>query len=122
MSLGGAYATDGSKRVTVVDGSSRVPLVNGDGTLNIILSDGTRGGIQHTCGAIRVTVYTSGVPTFYANDGSIYISESPYTLGTLAITIITGSLSGGDTNGILLRDGSSFLLLRDGSSHLLMGY
>lgn len=122
MSLGGAYASDGSLRVTVVDGSSSVPLRNADGSLNVILSDGTRGGVYHTCGALRVTVYSSGVPSYYASDGSMYVKDSPYTIDIIKVTVITGSLSSGDTNGILLRDGSSFLLLRDATSHLLLGH
>lgn len=92
--MAGRYASDGSINVTVVSGSSITGLNALDGSLNVILSPGTLVGLHHPCGAMYVTLVSSGIHGYYAADGSMNIAVSPYTsTGATRVTVVSGSLS-----------------------------
>lgn len=94
--MSGLYAPDGSINVTVVNGSTYTGLFAPDGSWNVVKADGSHFGYYHPCGAILVTVATSGPSSSHAPDGSIYVEETPYTYsGALRVTVVSGSLSGG---------------------------
>lgn len=94
--MSGFYAADGSWRVSVVDGTTRTGRYAADNSLNIIASDGlSPHGRTHRCGAMYVTVAPSGYHGINAPDGSLYVSESPYTNKGQHVTVVSGSLSGG---------------------------
>lgn len=90
-------AGDGSLNVTVVDGTELTGLFAADGSMNVYQSDGaTLGARYHPCGAIRVTVSnTTDNPSgqYHVPDGSLYVSESPYTDGGQPVTVVTGSFT-----------------------------
>jgi hypothetical protein len=93
----GFYAADGSMNVTVVDGVSYTGLYAADGSINVIKSTGlVYVGAYHPCGAWWVTL--SPTPSTYPNpvrapDGSLNVSESPYTNGGQRVTVVSGSLT-----------------------------
>lgn len=90
----GVHAQDGSFRVTVVDGSTYVGTYASDGSLNVkVRSDEI--GYYDQSGAMLVTVRSSAGAGIYAQDGSLYVSESPYVYGSQRVTVVSGSLSGG---------------------------
>lgn len=94
----GYYAADGSMNVTVVAGSSYTGLHAADGSINVILAPGgSYVGAYHPCGAYYVTV-APAAPTrpnpIKAPDGSMNVSETPYTNGGQRVTVVSGSLSG----------------------------
>lgn len=96
----GVTAADGSVNVTVVDGTLYTGLYAADGSYNVVVSDGsTFTGYIHPCGGLNVVVYTSGQPTRYTPSGGLYVSESPYTPGTVPVTVVSGSL---DANALTL--------------------
>jgi len=91
------YAADGSWNVTVVDGSTYTGLYAADQSLNVIKSDGsTYVGSYHPCGAQYVSTNTSGLVSFYAPDGSIYVTNTgmPSTDQGQPVTVVSGSLFG----------------------------
>ncbi len=98
------YAADGSMNVTVVDGLSYTGLHAADGSINVILASGlTYVGAYHPCGAWWVTV--APTPSTYPNpirapDGSLNVSETPYTNGGQRVTVVSGSLTPGGGAGI----------------------
>lgn len=101
MAWNGWYATDGSMNVTVVSGSSLTGTMAADGSVNVIASPGnTWAGAYHPCGALYVTVQTSGQSSIRAPDGSLNISQSSYQEGTQPVTVVSGSFGGG--NGALV--------------------
>lgn len=90
----GVYAADGSFRVTVVDGTTYVGTYAPDGSLNVkVRSDET--GYYDQSGAMLVTVKSVASASLYTNNGSIYVSTSPYVHGSVRVTVVSGSLSGG---------------------------
>lgn len=86
-------AADGSYNVTVVDGEDLVGLFAIDGSMNVVISDEELGAIYHPSGAIRVTVAGAGQVPYYAPDGSLYVTESPYETGGTKVTVVAGSLT-----------------------------
>ena len=93
--MSGLYAADGSINVTVVDGLSYTGLYAADGSYNVVSVDGsTYTGVMAECGAYNVIPFTSGTPMLFAPCGAFYVTESPYTLGTMRVTVVSGSLSG----------------------------
>jgi hypothetical protein len=92
------YAADGSMNVTVVSGASYTGLYAPDGSINVIKAPGgTYVGAYHPCGAWWVNV--AGSPSVGANplrnvDGSLNVSEPPYTNGGMKVTVVSGSLGG----------------------------
>lgn len=95
--MSGIYAADGSFNVTVVDGTSYTGVMAADGSYNVIKSPGNAEvGAYHPCGAYWVTL-TDGSKTGYrAPDGSLYITDSPYTLnGAAKVTVVSGTLHPG---------------------------
>lgn len=95
--MSGYYAADGSMNVTVVSGTAGTGLYASDGSINVVKSPGTGTGIvgtYHPCGALWVTVATSGGHPLRAPDGSLYVSTTPYTNGGQHVTVVSGSLSG----------------------------
>lgn len=93
--MSGYYAADGSMNVTVVSGTTGTGLYARDGSINVVKSSGSANGAYHPCGALWVTVATSGGHPLRAPDGSLYVSESPYTNGGQRVTVVSGSLSSG---------------------------
>lgn len=99
------YAADGSVNVTVVNGSTLTGRYAANGSINVVLAPSpvtAPVGMNHPCGAMYVTLVTSGLVSRYAADGSINVSETPYTpSGALRVTAVSGSLSpgGGGTAG-----------------------
>lgn len=103
------YAANGSMNVTVVDGTSYTGLYAADGSINVVVSPGgTYVGKYHPCGAWYVTVATSpsvGALPVQAPDGSLFVSETPFTNGGIRVTVVSGSLNGGGgTTGFTLTD------------------
>jgi hypothetical protein len=99
--MSGLHAADGSINVTVVDGTSITGLYAADGSWNVVNVTGSTDweGVYHACGALNVTLVSSGLGQFYAANGSINVSEDPYILGTMRVTAVSGSLSGGGLVG-----------------------
>ena len=95
--MAGIYAADGSINVTVVDGSVRTGVYAANGSWNVIEAPGgTPVGAYHPCGALYVTVVTSGLVGHYAADGSMNVAEAPYTAtGAVRVTVVAGSFGGG---------------------------
>jgi hypothetical protein len=91
------YSADGSMNVSVVSGTSYTGLQAADGSINVILSPGTSYvGAYHPCGAIWVTNAISppvGALPRQAPDGSLYVSQTPYTYGAQHVTVVSGSLN-----------------------------
>ena len=98
--MSGLYAADGSINVTVVDGTAYTGLYAADGSWNVVKADGFHFGYFHPCGAMLVTVATSGPSSAHAPDGSLYVEETPYTYsGAMRVTVVSGSLSSGGGGG-----------------------
>lgn len=96
------YAADGSWNVTVVDGSTYTGLYAADQSLNVIQSPGNVFvGAYHPCGAQYVTTNISGAVSFYAPDGSVYVTNTgfPSTNRGQPVTVVSGSLFGPVTTG-----------------------
>lgn len=94
--MAGVYAADGSLNVTVVDGSTRTGIYAANGSLNVVLAPSpvtAPVGAYHPCGAWYVTVAPSGVHPIRAPDGSLYVSESPYTDFGQRVTAVSGDLT-----------------------------
>lgn len=91
------YAADGSMNVTVVTGSTYTGLYAPDGSVNVIKAPGgTYVGAYHPCGAWWVTLTPSptiGASPIRAPDGSLNVSQSPYTNGGQRVTVVSGSLN-----------------------------
>ena len=63
-------------RATIVSGTSFTGLYAADGSFNVVESNGIGfKGIYHPCGAYWVTVSPLDNHPFYAEDGSVYISQ-----------------------------------------------
>lgn len=91
------FASDGSVNVSVVDGLSYTGLYASDGSMNVIKSPGgTYVGLQHPCGARYVTTTLGGFVSYYAPDGSMYVTNlgMPSTNQGLPVTVVSGSLFG----------------------------
>lgn len=96
------YAADGSWNVSVVDGSTYTGRYAADGSLNVIKSPGgTYVGDTHPCGAMYVSTNTSGFVTFYAPDGSVYVTNTgmPSTNQGQPVTVVSGTLFGPPPTG-----------------------
>lgn len=92
--MSGLYAADGSINVTVVSGSSLTGLYAADRSWNVVLASGSSYvGAVHPCGAYWVTVAPSGTHPLRAPDGSLYVSETPFTNGGRKVTVVSGSLT-----------------------------
>jgi len=105
--MAGLYATDGSLNITVVDGSTNTGLYATDGSYNVVVSTGTSaaGKVQHPCGALFVFPVTASTQNYYNNDGSINITTTPYPYTAQRVTVVSGSLGGGNVGqsvGLLL--------------------
>ena len=88
------YATDGSFNVTVVDGTDITGLYAADGSYNVVQVDGSEyTGLYAPCGAYNVQVYSEGQPAVHAPCGAYLISEEPYTVGTMHVTVVSGALA-----------------------------
>lgn len=97
--MSGVYYTDGSLNVTVVSGTVRTGVYASDGSINVILAPGSSYvGAYHPCGAWYVTVAPSGQHALRAPDGSLYVSETPYTNGGQRVHVVSGSLGGTQTS------------------------
>src|SRR6266403_504105 len=110
------YAANGSWNVTVVTGSVYTGLYAPDGSLNVITSPGSvYVGSHHPCGALYVTTTLGGRVSFYAPDGSIYVTNlaPPGTNQGQSVTVVAGSLFG--PLSFVLREDGSFVLREDGS-------
>jgi len=83
-------AADGSWNVSVVDGSSTSGLRAPDGSFYVVKSSGASNGSHHSSGAYWVTPVSSP-DIYYAKDGSINVSVSPYQAGTQPVTVVSGS-------------------------------
>lgn len=93
-------ASDGSINVTVVDGNTRVGNAAADGSLNVVVATGLAPvPAVHPCGAWNVTVAPHTLHPIKAPDGSLYVSETPYTYPGMRVTVVSGSLSGSSTAG-----------------------
>lgn len=93
--MSGATAADGSLNITVVSGASYTGVMANDGSFNVVVATGSvYVGAYHPCGAWWVTVAPSGIHSLRAPDGSLYVSETPYTTGGQRVTVVSGSLSG----------------------------
>lgn len=88
------YAADGSWNVTVVDGLTYTGLAAADGSYNVAVSDGVAyKGAYHPCGAwwvITAPAPAVGAQTRTAPDGSLYVTQSPYTNGGQRVTVVSG--------------------------------
>ena len=105
--MSGLYAADGSYNVTVVSGSTYTGLYAADGSYNVVVSNSSvYAGLYNPCGAYNVLV----VPTppagqenpIYAPNGSLYVSQTPFTNGGMKVTVVSGSLTPGGTRFMLL--------------------
>lgn len=117
--MSGVYASDGSMNITVVSGTTLTGTYASDGSINVVVSTGlVFVGAYHPCGAWWVTVAPSGVHGIRAPDGSLYVSETPFTNDGQRVTVVSGSLS--LDSFLLLVDGTSFLLLTNGTDRLIL--
>lgn len=91
-------ASDGSWNVSVVDGSTTSGLRAPDGSVYVVKSSGSSNGSHHPSGAYWVTPVTSP-DIYYAKDGSINVSVSPYANGTQPVTVVSGSFGPPPTPG-----------------------
>lgn len=63
--------------LTEVDGSSYTGLYAADGSYNIVINNrSTYKGLYHPCGAYNAVVYSSGIKSYYAPNGSVYITDN----------------------------------------------
>lgn len=90
------YAADGSLNVSVVDGSVYTGLYAADGSYNVVISDGSAYvGAYHPCGAWNVTdapAPSTGALPLRAPDGSLNVSQTPYTNGGQHVTVVSGTI------------------------------
>lgn len=87
------YATDGSINVSVVDGSTYTGLYAADGSLNVVISDGSvYRGAYHPCGALWISLTPTTSMSLRAPDGSLYVTDSPYSTQGQEVTAVSGSL------------------------------
>jgi hypothetical protein len=88
------YAADGSWNVSVVDGLTYTGLYAADGSYNVAIAPGgTYVGAYHPCGALWVTTTPApavGGSPRNAPDGSLYVSQTPYTNGGQSVTVVSG--------------------------------
>lgn len=92
--MAGLYAADGSLNVTVVDGNTYTGAMAKDGSYNVVQNDGsTYKGLYHKCGAYNVVLYSSGIPKLQHSNGSWLVSETPFTVGTVKVTVVSGALT-----------------------------
>lgn len=105
------YAADGSWNVSVVTGSVYTGLYAADGSVNVVAAPGgIYVGAYHPCGAWYVTLAPSpsvGSNPLRAPDGSLYVSETPYTNGGIRVTVVSGSLITNPPTGFTLTDVTS---------------
>lgn len=95
------YAADGSWNVSVVDGSTYTGVQAPDGSYNVFHVDGSvYTGLYAPCGAFNVFVSTGGTG-YYAPCGALNVSQSPYTRGTVSVTVVSGSLNPTPPTGIV---------------------
>lgn len=88
------YASDGSFNVTVVDGTAPVGAQAADGGLNVFQVDGTSPvGVYNASGAINVVVTEDDQTSKVHPCGGIFVSVSPYALGTEKVTVTAGSFA-----------------------------
>lgn len=111
------YQADGRVNVTVVSGLAVTGLYAADGSWNVIAvpdSNTSFVGAYHPCGALWVSVRVSDGYGGYANNGSLYVTESTKK-GALMITVVSGNLSGIGVNNLLLMSGDDLLLMGGGA-------
>ena len=110
----GLYANDGSINVTVVDGNSYVGAQAADGSLNVLVVDGSDyTGLLAGCGAVNVIATVADSNSYFHPCGAWYVSESPYDIGAVRVTVITGSIGGSSlTAPVLTWDGETLDLRR----------
>lgn len=91
----GLYASDGSINVTVVDGNSYVGAQAADGSLNVLVVDGSDyTGLLAGCGAVNVIAAVADSNSYFHPCGAWYVSESPYSIGAVRVTVVSGSIGG----------------------------
>lgn len=104
--MAGLHAADGSLNVTVVSGTSLTGLYAADGSINVVVTDGSSYvGAYAPCGAWNVFLVTSGIKGYYAPNGAMNVTQTPYLVsGAVRVTVLSGSLSGtvGSPYGLLL--------------------
>lgn len=94
--MSGSTFTDGSLNVSVVSGSAYTGVMAADGSFNVVIATGSvYVGAYHPCGAWWVTVAPSGVHSLRAPDGSLYVSETPFTNGGQKVHVVSGTLTPG---------------------------
>lgn len=90
------YAVDGSINVSQISGASYSGLYAADGSYNVVIAPGgSYVGSYHPCGALYVTTAPApsvGAQTMRAPDGSLYVSQTPYTNGAQRITVVSGTI------------------------------
>jgi hypothetical protein len=86
------YATDHSTNVTVVDGTAPVGWQAANGSLNVFQVDGSVWvGAYHASGARNVILTASDQEIMAHPSGAVYVSVSPYKLGTMKVTVTGGA-------------------------------
>ncbi len=90
------YAADGSLNVSSVNGLTYTGLYAADGSINVVVSSGASYvGAYHPCGALNVTdapAPSIGALPMRAPDGSLNVSQSPYTNGGQRVTVVSGTI------------------------------
>ena len=111
----GLYANDGSINVTVVDGNSYVGAQAADGSLNVLVVDGSDyTGLLAGCGAVNVIAAVADSNSYFHPCGAWYNSESPYYIGAVRVTVVSGSIGGSSlTAPVLTWDGETLDLTPD---------
>jgi hypothetical protein len=86
---------DRTIRVSIVDGSTRVGLRAVDGSINVVVSpnDGVKRGSTHSASGARygLRAPASNI-SFFAPDGSHYLSTTPFTTRGTPVTVVSGVL------------------------------
>lgn len=92
--MAGFQANDGSWNVSVVTGAARTGLYAADGSFNVVQANGASYvGAYHPCGAWWVTPSTPGVHPLRAPDGSLYVTQTPFTNSGQRVTVVAGVLT-----------------------------
>lgn len=92
-----SQASNGSMNVTVVAGTSYTGLYAADGSTNVVETGGITpyAGAYAPCGALNVSLYTTGISPIRAADGSLVVDKTgtmpPQNTGQ-PVTVVSGSL------------------------------
>ena len=94
MAWVGKYAADGSWNVSVVPGNAYTGFFANDGSVNVVISPGgSFVGANAPCGGLYITKAPApsigGLP-FQAPDGSLNVSQTPFTNGGQKVTVVSG--------------------------------